>query len=138
MASSDAQLPPPLIDLRGRIEQWRSTRPKRGPMPRDLWEEAARLAHERGVYTVSVALNLNYEALKGWTQDTPKKAKRPALRKAAKQSFVELAPMPAFSSPTPWIEVEATGGMKMTIRLSSMTAEDAASLLDTFLRNRRR
>ncbi len=51
-------------------------------MPRDLWEEAARLARERGIYAVSSALRLNYEALKGWVEDPAKKRRRAACPKA--------------------------------------------------------
>ena len=66
MPSPEARpLPPPVADLRQRIEHWRSTRAKRGAMPKDLWEEAARLARRRSVYAISKALRLNYEALKG-------------------------------------------------------------------------
>ncbi len=139
MPSSETQLqPPPLADLRQRIESWRSTRTKRGPMPRDLWEEAARLARERGIYAISSVLNLNYECLKGWVQDSPKKPRRAEPRKAAaKQTFVQLAPMPGISPSSPAVEVEIPGGPKMTIRLSSVNAQEVAVLLDAFLRSRR-
>lgn len=52
-----------LETLRTRIERWRSTRAKHGPMPEALWAEAARLARRDGVCPVSRALRVGYESL---------------------------------------------------------------------------
>jgi len=139
MLSPEEQLlPPPVTALRQRIEHWRSSRTKKGPMPRDLWEEAALLARQRGIYAISSALRLNYDALKGWSEDSPKKRRRAAPRKATTgQTFVRLDPLPGISSPSPAVEVEMPGGAKMTIRLSSVNAMDAVALLGAFMRDRR-
>jgi hypothetical protein len=136
MVPADARpLPPAVTELRQRIEDWRSTRAKRGPMPKDLWSEAVHLTRRLGVYAISKALRLNYEALKGWAEDAPKKkeGRQAVYRKAA---FVQLGPLPGIPSPSPSVEVETAGG-KLTIRLPGMSAGEAIAIMDAFLRSRR-
>ena len=59
-----------LEQLRGRIEHWRRTRTKHGPMPEALWDEAALLARGLGVCPVSRALGIGYESLQERVADT--------------------------------------------------------------------
>ena len=134
LPADDRPLPPAVADLRQRIQDWRSTRTKRGPMPRDLWSEAAHLTRRLGIYAIAKALRLNYEALKGWAEDSPKKRRQAVSRKAA---FVQLGPLPGIPSPSPTVEVEIPGGTRLTIRLSGVNAAEAVALVDAFLRNRR-
>jgi hypothetical protein len=47
-----------------RIEDWRQSRTKRGPMPEVLWSEAAKLGREYGVSLVSRHLKLDFHGLK--------------------------------------------------------------------------
>jgi len=42
-SSSKANLPLPVVEARRHVDAWRRTRLKRGPMPRDHWEEATTL-----------------------------------------------------------------------------------------------
>lgn len=126
--------PPAVADLRQRIQHWRATRTKRGPMPEDLWEEAARLARQHGIYAIVKALRLNYEALKGWVEGLPQRKTRGTPRRPA---FIQLDPLPGLSSPCSTVEVQSRGGAKLTIRLSGPTALDATALVTAFLRSRR-
>lgn len=50
--------------IRQRIEEWRSTRDKMGPMPEDLWRRAIELARTHGISPVSRALKIDYTSLK--------------------------------------------------------------------------
>lgn len=63
-SSSKANLPLPVVEARRHVDAWRRTRPKRGPMPRDLWEEAANLARIHGINPIARALGLDYYSLK--------------------------------------------------------------------------
>ena len=135
MQSPEARpMPPPVADLEVRIAQWRTTRSKKGPIPDDIWAEATRLARRHGIYPVSSALRLNYEALKGRVEGSPKKQRRADRRSPA---FVQLDPLPGTSSPSSTVEVESPGGLKLTIRLSGVSAMDVVALVDAFLGNRR-
>ena len=44
-----AERPALVEELAGRIEHWRETRSKRGPMPKTLWSAAVDLAEPHGV-----------------------------------------------------------------------------------------
>src|SRR6266511_5631001 len=57
-------LEPAVVALRRRLEKWRSTRPRRSPMPKDLWKEAARLARAHGISPISTILGLGYYGLR--------------------------------------------------------------------------
>ena len=46
--------------VRGRIDEWRATRRSGSPMPAELWDAAASLAREHGVYPVSRSLHVDY------------------------------------------------------------------------------
>jgi hypothetical protein len=127
-------LPAPVADLRQRIEHWRLTRTKRGRMARDLWAEAAGLARQHGVHAIAKALRLNYEALKAWSEDSPKKKRQGTARFPG---FVQLDPLPGIPSASSVVEVQSPGGAKLTIRLSGPTALDAVALVNTFLGGRR-
>jgi hypothetical protein len=127
-------IPPAVADLRQRVQHWRSTRSKRGRMPGGLWTEAARLARQHGIYAIAMAIRLNYAALKGWVEGSPKKKPWATPRLPA---FVQLDPLPGISSRSWTVKVENRGGAKMTIRLPASTALDAVALLDAFLSRRR-
>src|SRR5271170_4547186 len=53
-----------LEQLRIRVQSWREVRPKRRPMPAELWEEAASLARELGVNRVRPEVGLDYGSLR--------------------------------------------------------------------------
>jgi hypothetical protein len=130
-------LPGPVADLQDRINHWRTTRPHREPMPEDLWLKSARFARQHGIYAISKALKLNYEALKGRVvQGPPKRRARPTS--TSRPAFVQLDPMPAIPSDlSSTVEIEGVRGGKLTIRLSGPTTLDAAAIVDAFLRGRR-
>jgi hypothetical protein len=154
-------LPVPVADLLARINHWRATRTKLGPMGKELWAEAAGLARVHGVNAIAGVLRLNYEALRAWTEEaaspstacmptTPvDKAPRrlPVRRKcrerglqgegsAPKQSFLQLDPLAAMAAPCSAIEVHRPDGTKMGIHLTGSTAVDVVALVDAFLKRR--
>lgn len=113
---TDVRLEP----LRRQIERWRGTRTKRSPMPESLWQGAAALAREHGVYAAAQELGLSYGSLRTRAEAdeaVPARAKGAGLARA---TFVELATGPTGAAPLPGaLIVEVTGpkGQRLTVRL---------------------
>jgi hypothetical protein len=118
-----------LEQLRGRIDHWRRTRLKQGPMPEVLWQEAAALARGLGVCPVSRALGIGYESLQQRAAHTPPAAlDRPASTAAVR--FVELSgaqvASPAIGTV---VELQSADGLQLTIRLSPGTSVDLTAVI---------
>jgi hypothetical protein len=124
-------LPPAIDDLHRRLIQWRSDRSKKGPIPEELWLEAARLARVHGISRVAVALGLGFKGLKERTEGA---TEPPAVTKGP--SFVEIDPRSMSLVSGTSVEVERPDGTKMTIRLSGAVPLDLATLVDSFLGKR--
>jgi len=123
--TGEGREPAGVAKLRRRIESWRRTRARSGPMPEDLWSAAGSLARQHGVNPVAKALRLHYYALKDRLDGTrPRRCRRPA--------FVEIAP--AATVPSCFVlELDGSAGRKMTVRLSS--AVDVVALVEAFWRS---
>jgi hypothetical protein len=121
-----------LQQLRERIERWRRTRRKHGPMPSDLWDEAAALARSLGVCPVSRALRVGYESLQQRAA-----AARPSPA-PSRGEFVELSGAQFVGMAAPGssasIEVIAADGARLAIRLPADLALDVAALVASFRR----
>lgn len=118
-------VPAQVAELRERIETWRRTRAKPGPMPEDLWSAAARLARKHGINPTAKTLRLQYYALKDRVD-----GKSPGRVRAHEPTFVEV-PRPVVS-PGNVLEIERPGGTKITLRLSS--AADVVAVLESVWR----
>lgn len=112
-----------LEHLRGRIDHWRRTRTKHGPMPEALWDKAASLARGLGVCPVSRAraLGIGYESLQERVADTPPAALA-RLASAGAVRFVESSGAQV-GSPMGGtvVEIQSADGLRLTIRLSPGT-----------------
>lgn len=115
-----------VISVRRRLDEWRRTRRKRGPVPANLWKEAARLAELHGINPVARALRLDYYALKSRLESG-----RPSGG-GAKAAFVEVAVAPPVPSPGCIVEVERPDGARMRLQLSR--AEDLVAVTGSFWR----
>ena len=75
---------PDIQEVQARLEQWRQSRPKRAPIPDELWAAAAALARRDGVNRTAAALRLDGGKLrrKMGTSAAPARKAQPA--------FVEL------------------------------------------------
>ena|SRR5437773_8784993 len=78
-------IPADIQELSRQIEQWRSTRPHRMPMPEPLWTVAANLARQYGVGRVARFLRLDYYSLKERLQP-----KRQQISVPGSPTFIEL------------------------------------------------
>jgi hypothetical protein len=82
------QVPEELKLLHERVEQWRQTRQRLGPMPEELWQEAARMAEKHRPSLVAGFLGLGYVALKNrMVNESQQKDERIA---ADSVQFIEL------------------------------------------------
>jgi hypothetical protein len=130
-------LPAGAWELRERIEHWRRTRTKLGPMPAELWEAAVALAAKHGVFAITRAVGVEYNALKPRVEAL--KAGGGAQGAAVVPTFVELRPsMPEISSAhgETVLELSDGGGARMTIRVGS-GALDVAQVVSAFWTRRR-
>ena len=121
-------LPAEVESTRKGIERWRATREKRTRMPDELWEAAAAVAREHGVWAVSRALRVNYESLK-------QRVDRSSKAEAAIAGFVELESAHligrAEGSRTV-LELSSADGAKLLVRLEGHDALDVPALVAAF------
>jgi len=118
--------------LRGRIDDWRSSRRKLHPMPSQLWMEAAALARELGVNPVRSALGLNYESLKRHLGDGGVASR--GVSEASIAKFVELSGAQVLGSPSagPVVELCDASGIRVTVRLAAGSTLEVAELVEAF------
>jgi len=121
-------LPGAVTDVRRRLDVWRRTRPKRGPIPAELWDEAAQLALLHGVNPMALALRLDYYSLKRHVEA----ARRP--EEVIRPAFAEVSVLPPVPSPECLVEMERPDGTRMRVRLSRQG--DLVVLAESFWRCR--
>ena len=124
-------MPPAVEAVRRRIEEWRSTRSKRTRMSEDLWDAAASVANQHGLWLVSRALRVNYAGLK-------RRVHAKATRSPKTQpptSFVEVPASTLLGQAAPRstvVEVCRPDGAKLTVRLEGHGAIDIPALTAAF------
>jgi len=114
----------PIVQLQRELEEYRRSRPRRAKLPESIWEAAAALAREHGVYAVAQALRLDYMGLKKRLGEVANR--RPGKSKPV---FVELIAPPPAACEECLIEFESTRGGKMRIHWPVRTAPDWTALL---------
>lgn len=108
MSVEKAAIPDDLLQLKHRLEQWRSTNPPRTRLPEPIWEAAAEMAQRHGLYRTIKALRLDYMALK---------KRLPANAPQAPPAFLELLTPPAAVAMECVVELESAGGrMRVTTK----------------------
>jgi hypothetical protein len=118
-----------LQQVRRGIDVWRWTRLKRSPMPDELWAQATRLAQSLGVWRVARDLGLCYESLKRRVEERVSRKEPGAVR------FVEVGGsdlMDVASSDGSVVELHATDGTRMTVRLGGDAQVDMMALVAAF------
>ena len=114
----------PIVQLQRELEEHRRLQPRRAKLPESIWEAAAALAREHGVYAVAQALRLDYMGLKKRLGEVANR--RPGKSKPV---FVELIAPPPAACEECLIEFESTRGGKMRIHWPVRTAPDWTALL---------
>lgn len=120
------------------IEGWREARPRTRAMPEGLWNEAAAMAREIGVYRVARTLKLNFDTLKrrtGSTQASPGSLTRQSARSQSRTDFVEVKGLAevgiAGTGHDTVVEVVACDGARLSIRLKCAST-DVVALIQAF------
>ena len=121
--------------LRERIELWRRGRPKKCPMPEELWQEARAAAKRLGTGRVARALGLGYEGLKQRVLSKSASHGRGAHREAAARTqFVEMTGAAVLGASAGReemvVEIVAADGTKLTVRLNDGANPDWAALIN--------
>lgn len=115
-----------LQELSRQIEQWRSTRPHRMPMPDPLWRLAANLARQYGVAWVARRLRLDYYSLKDRIQaPEPHEA---GSAPGSGPSFIELPRLTAAPVSECIIELEHSRGSRIRIQVKGAAMGDVTEL----------
>ena len=139
--SGRASLPVEVEEVRARIERWRQQRKCLGPMPEKLWAEAAELASRFGINPICHHMGLSYAALKtcmgkrhGLKPSVSKQHETPQSKPMA-PTFVELGGDSLLGGiqAGPVLEVSTPDGMRIVLRLPSVSSVDLASLMTAFL-----
>ena len=52
------------LELRARLEEWRTSHPRRTPLPEEMWAAAVELARRHGLYRTARALPIDYANLR--------------------------------------------------------------------------
>jgi len=115
----------PIAQLQRELEEYRRMRPRRAKLPESIWDAAAELAREHGVYAVAQALRLDYMGLKR-RLDGEVVRQRPD---ESKPVFVELIATLPPTGEECLIEIDSTGGSKMRIHWPVRVAPDWTALL---------
>ncbi len=122
-------LPAEVGSVRERIEHWRATREKRTRMPDELWEAAATVAREHGLWAVSRALRVNYESLK------QRVGRAREATGASAAGFVELDAAQLIGrgeGATSVLELSSADGAKLLVRLEGHDTLDVPALVAAF------
>ena len=127
MPQQQTAIPPDLLELSQRLEQWRSERSTRSRLPESIWAAAAEMAQRHGLHRTTKALRLDYTGLK--------KRMTAAAQSAGPvpPGFVELL-APAATGPEECVvEWESARG-RMRVAMKGVTP-DWASLLRAWREN---
>lgn len=129
--------------LRARIERWRRSRPRRGPMPEALWAEAVALTEDHGLHAVSRQLRLGYHHLKLRVVEAELEQERlgdaqPRGAGAVPEGFVEIqagvrpGAIGTAGCAMGEIELVRPDGARMTVRVAAGQSVDVVSLTEAF------
>jgi hypothetical protein len=122
-------VPAEIQELSRQIEQWRSTRVHRMPMPDPLWTLATNLARQYGVARVARFLHLDYYSLKERIQSP---ARHEVAARESGPTLIELPHLTATPVSECSIELEHPRGSKMRIHVKGAALPDIAALTRTF------
>jgi hypothetical protein len=129
MPQQKTAIPPDLLELSQRLEQWRSEQPPRTRLPESIWTAAVEMAQRYGLHCTTKTLRLDYTKLKN-RMPAAARATEPATR-----GFLELlAPAAAAGPPVECVvEWESARG-RMRVAMKGVTP-DWASLLRAWREN---
>lgn len=139
MSKQQHQIPQELHELQNRIEQWRQNRPRLGPMPEELWREAAQLASRLTPSIVAGHLRLGYVALKNRMFDKNKELTGSRDKKVVRSGvhFIEYRqeemdqskPHKATDTESVLVELTDPSGYRLGVQVPLLHADCIATCL---------
>jgi hypothetical protein len=137
MAAVRGRIPAEIAQLRERIEEWRRTRLRHGPMPADLWAAAVAVARKHGLYDTARGMGIDYGSLAKRMKEEPPVGAAGSL---AKVEFVEWSGaelLGQVSKPAgAVVEMSDTSGRRVTIHLGGAEPVDVAGIVAAFYGSR--
>ncbi len=127
MSQPQTAIPPDLLELSQRLDQWRREQPPRSRLPESLWAAAVELAKRHGLHRTTKALRLDYTGLKNRMPAAAQLAGPPP------PTFLELLAPPAAGPAEYVVEWESARG-RMRVAMKGATP-DWASLLRAWREN---
>jgi len=127
MPQQQTAIPADLLELRQRLEQWRSEQPTRSRLPESIWTGAVEMAQRHGLHRTTKALRLDYTGLK---------KRMPAAAQPGgpvPPAFLELLAPATAGSAECVVEWESARG-RMRVAMKGVTP-DWASLLRAWREN---
>ncbi len=107
MPQQQTAIPPDLLELSQRLEQWRSEQPPRTRLPESIWAAAVEMAQRYGLHRTTKTLRLDYTKLK---------KRMPAAGQATEPippGFLELLTPAAAAGPAEYVvECELSASMR--------------------------
>ncbi len=114
-------------ELREQLYKWRKSHRPPTPLPQELWDRAAELATELGLWKTARALRLDYAALK--RRIDTRISKRPL---SPVPQFVELfAPLSGQIAEC-ILDVESVRGARLRVEMKNVAASGLASIIREF------
>lgn len=126
---SAPQIPEALIQLQQQLEEWRGTQRLRAKLPEAIWQSAADVAKQYGVYATAKALRLDYSDLKKRTLGSPMPRRKSVRRKPAQPAFLELLAQPVAKVEDCVVEFESARGAKMRVQCKASAPPEWSGLL---------
>lgn len=120
MPSKQAPNAEDFLDLQRRLTEWRSSHPRRSPLPDEFWTEAVGLARKHGLYRTARTLPIDYANLRKRLRSAAPVVTVPGLQ------FVELSPA-----------VAGTGYCVELLRVQGNGAVDWSQLLRAWRQSER-
>jgi len=116
-----------------KFADWRSTKSHGTRIPESLWNLAAKLAGEHGVWRTARTLRLDYRSLKKRAAEVTRNLA--PKRTPSSPQFVEVSPAIIATPADCLIELEHPDGAKMRIHLKGSQTPDLANLCQGFWGN---
>lgn len=114
-----------LQQVKEKFANWRATRTKRGPLPKELWEDAVNLASDFSTFKISKSLRINYAKLKKLIDS--------AGIQSNLQKFVQLE-VPAISNVTHQVSLELRN-KNIELHIKSNDSKELVQMTIQFLKN---
>jgi hypothetical protein len=117
-------IPEPILQLQRQLADFRNSQLGRTKLPESLWQAAAELARQYGIYSVAHPLRLDYMGLKKRLGEVASQRRKPSA-----PAFVELIAAQSAAPEECVVEFESSRGSKMRIHWKSTTPPDWSGLL---------